>query len=97
MKLNMKKTVGAGALALALAVSAGTMAFAANAQSMEGQNPHVIAEVETVPAYRTAADCENDPRMEKDVSAVSADSGVKYVPEGDNLVRDDAALDQNRK
>ena len=127
MKTNMKKTVGASVLALALTFSGGTIAFAANTQTAGRQNPNASAENGTAAAYMTAADYKNNTNLEEDmllpedgtatayvtaadyknntsleedVSAAKAkasDSGVKYMPEGEGFVRDDAGLGQVRK
>jgi len=86
MKLNMTKTMGAGAIALVLAVSGGTMAFAANSQRNEIPNTDIIADAETERVYKTAFDYENDSRIVKDEANVAADSGARLLPTGDNIV-----------
>ena len=80
MKTNLTKMMSAGALAMLMAVSGGTMVFAANSQMTKADNA----------AAREAA---VDSRIEKDTSKnifakVEEDNGTKLAPEGDNIVAD---------
>lgn len=100
MKVNMKKAIGACALELTLAAGCGTMAFAANNQKAEIPTEDVVAEDGNAVSYRTVFDYENDSRVVKEDSvdeAVIADSGEKWIPEGNDIIREEISYNMNSK
>ncbi|WP_343083461.1 hypothetical protein [Blautia producta] len=96
MKFNKTKAMGIGAIALILAVSSGTIVFAANRQMKENVNSALVADVTTDTTDKPAFDYANDPRIVEEDSLstihseqVIEDSGAVWEPKGDGLVKED--------